>query len=277
MDKTSPANAKADATSARTDVEHMLVRGAEPAIQHPIDYKYTSRLKHEILKRAGEGLLHDGTDATHPVFHRGALFVKRTVDIIGSFCAVVLLAPVWIILAIAIKLSSKGPVFFVQDRVGQRGQWVRTLKFRTMVLDADRKLEELLASDPEARKEYEHYHKLKSDPRVTRIGEFLRKHSLDELPQFLNVLAGSMSLVGPRGYLPSEVLKMKDTNRMIQIVQVKPGITGFWQVGGRSNVSFEERLDMDVFYIKHWSLGMDFYLLINTVWIVLFGRGWGAS
>lgn len=277
MDETGSTNTKPDHSATRMDVERKLVTGAEPESMNDPRVEYSSRLKREILKRAGEGLLHEGEDLTHPVFHRGALFCKRAIDIVGSVFALVLLSPVWISVAILIKLTSRGPVFFVQDRVGQRGKWVRTLKFRTMVLEADKRLEELLEKDEDARKEYDHFHKLQKDPRITPIGEFLRKHSLDELPQFVNVLAGSMSLVGPRGYLPFEVMKLSDTERMIQIVQVKPGLTGFWQVGGRSNVSFEERLDMDVFYIQNWSLGMDLYLLVNTVWIVLFGRGTGAS
>ncbi len=277
MNKKPSASANTDVAPTRSDVDRKLVQGAEPSINHDGDFTYTSRLKREILKRAGEGLLHEGENVTHPVYHRGALFAKRMIDIVGSLFAIVALSPLWVGLIVIIKLTSKGPVFFVQDRVGQQGKWVRTLKFRTMILNADAKLQELLEADLELRLEYEQFHKLQNDPRITPIGNFLRRHSLDELPQFLNVLGGKMSLVGPRGYLPFEVMKMKDTERMLHVVQVKPGVTGFWQVGGRSNVPFDERLDMDVFYIQNWSLGMDFYLLVNTVWIVVFGRGAGAS
>ncbi|NNE35666.1 MAG: hypothetical protein HKN13_10535, partial [Rhodothermales bacterium] len=228
MDKKEPAPVKSEVPTnqsapkptldaSRSDVDRRLVQHAEPSVERNSDFRYTKRLKREILKRAGLGLLHEGDDVTHPVYHRGALFVKRTIDIAGSITAIVLLAPVWILVAILVKLTSKGPILFVQDRVGQQGKWVRTLKFRTMVVNAEQRLQDLLDSDPELRKQYEQFHKLESDPRVTPVGEFLRRHSLDELPQFLNVLGGSMSLVGPRGYLAYEVMKLKDMDRILKV------------------------------------------------------------
>ncbi|MCB0717703.1 MAG: sugar transferase [Bacteroidetes bacterium] len=263
--------------ASQKDVDRKLVRGAEPDFRVDRDTTFSSRVRKEVLRRAGEGLLHDGTDVTHPVYHTTSLAVKRAMDIVGSFFGLLVLSPVLLVIALLVRLTSRGPVFFIQDRVGLHGAWVKTLKFRTMVVDAESRLQEVINSDPKARAEYDRYHKLQHDPRITSIGRFLRKHSLDELPQLINVLAGSMSLVGPRGYLPTEIMQLADTDRIIQIIQVKPGITGFWQVGGRSNVPFDERLDMDVFYIRHWSLGMDLYLLVNTVWILFFGRGHGAS
>lgn len=262
---------------SRVDADEKLVRGAERSVDTKPKDSHSDRVRRELVRRAGEGLLRNGKDATHPIYNRRAIIIKRMLDVVGSVFGIVVLAPVWITVAILVKLTSRGPVFFSQYRMGLNGNWVRTLKFRTMVVDADDKLKEVLAADPDLRKEYEQFHKMEKDPRITPIGSFLRRHSLDELPQLLSVFTGQTSLVGPRGYLAFEVMKMPDTERLIQIVQVKPGLTGFWQVGGRSNVPFDERLDMEVFYIQNWSLGMDAYLLINTVWILLVGRGAGAS
>ncbi len=236
-----------------------------------------TRVRSMVIRRAGHGLLRDDIAGTHPAADRRAALIKRATDVTLSVTAIVVLMPLWLTLAVLVKLTSSGPILYTQYRLGQEGSWFPMFKFRSMVVDADARLRELLASDEDARREFDRYHKLANDPRVTLVGRFMRKTSLDELPQLLNILAGHMSFVGPRGYLPFEVLKMDETDRILKILSVKPGLTGFWQVGGRSNVDFDERLDMDVFYIQNWSFGMDMYLLVNTFWIVLFGRGVGAS
>jgi len=140
-----------------------------------------------------------------------------------------------------------------------------------MYTNAEERLRHLLEQNPYMREEYELFHKLKNDPRVTRAGRFLRKLSLDELPQLWNVLRGEMSLVGPRAYLPRELPAMEGAERII--LRVLPGVTGLWQVSGRSEISFSDRLEIDVYYVRNWSMWLDLYILARTVWVVLFGRG----
>lgn len=198
-------------------------------------------------------------------------FLKRTVDITASATALLLLSPVFLVTSLAIKNDSKGPAMFTQKRIGKDGKLFEIYKFRTMVPDADKKLFELLEKDEEAAKEYKLNKKLKNDPRITKVGGFLRKTSIDELPQLINVLKGDMSLVGPRPYLPREIEDMEgyyDT-----IVESKPGITGLWQVSGRSNTTFEERMKFDLEYNENKSLKYDMDLLFKTVGSVVKGDG----
>ena len=181
------------------------------------------------------------------------------------------LAPVLAVIAVLIRMDSAGAVFYRQERMGAQGRIIPILKFRTMYEDAEQKLADILASDPERRREYERYHKLQDDPRVTRIGTFLRRYSLDELPQILNVLRGEMSLVGPRAYMPSELTKMNGLARAV--LQSPPGMTGLWQVSGRNHLSFADRVNLDVHYIQNWSPWLDLYLLVRTGPVVLSGEG----
>jgi lipopolysaccharide/colanic/teichoic acid biosynthesis glycosyltransferase len=139
-----------------------------------------------------------------------------------------------------------------------------------MKADAEKRLEEILSQDKRKKTEFEKFHKLKDDPRITYIGKFLRKFSIDELPQFWNVIKGDMSIIGPRAYLPEEREKMKGSDKII--LSVKPGITGLWQVTERNDSSFEERFMADVFYIRHWTLSLDFYIFIKTIWVVITGK-----
>ena len=197
-----------------------------------------------------------------------ARFLKRIVDVIGGIVGALFLIP----LSIGIWLGNRicgdnGPLFYTQDRIGQNGKIFKMYKFRSMVVGAEEKLKELLEKDEEARKEYSTYKKLKNDPRVTKVGEFIRKTSLDEFPQFINVLKGELSLVGPRAYMVTEKPEMGDAYETI--IQCKPGITGLWQVSGRSDVTFENRLDMDIDYYENYSLGMDIKILFKTVSAVL--------
>lgn len=198
-------------------------------------------------------------------------FLKRTVDITASATALLLLSPVFLVTSLAIRKDSDGPAMFTQKRIGKDGKLFEIYKFRTMVPDADKKLFELLDKDEKAREEYKVNKKLKHDPRITKVGNFLRKTSIDELPQLINVLKGDMSLVGPRPYLPREIDDMGsyyDT-----IIESKPGITGLWQVSGRSNTTFEERLHFDKEYNEKKSFTYDMGLLVKTVGSVVKGDG----
>ena len=173
------------------------------------------------------------------------------------------LLPVFLLTAILIKIDSRGPVFFIQDRLGRKGRRFRMIKFRSMHLDGDRRLEAYLAAHPAAEKEWERFQKLRGhDPRITRIGRILRRLSLDEIPQLVNVLGGDMSLVGPRPYLPREEEILNSSRAYIS--RVKPGITGLWQVRGRNLLTFQERILLDEYYIRNWSLWLDIVILIKT-------------
>ena len=198
--------------------------------------------------------------------------LKRLIDIIGSIIGIVFLIPLSIGIKIAnIKAKDHGPLFYKQKRIGKNGKEFVLYKYRSMVVDADEKLSRYLEENEEAREEYSTYKKLKDDPRVTRVGHFIRNTSLDEFPQFINVLKGDMSLVGPRPYLPRE---KKDMGRLYHtIVQSKPGITGMWQVSGRSEITFEDRLDMDIEYYYNWSLKTDIKLLFKTIKKVILREG----
>ena len=198
-------------------------------------------------------------------------FLKRTVDITASAAALLLLSPVFLVTSLAIRKDSDGPAMFTQKRIGKDGKLFEIYKFRTMVPDADKKLFELLDKDEKAREEYKVNKKLKHDPRITKVGNFLRKTSIDELPQLINVLKGDMSLVGPRPYLPREIDDMGsyyDT-----IIESKPGITGLWQVSGRSNTTFEQRLEFDKEYTENKGFLYDMGLLTKTVGVVVKKNG----
>ena len=198
-------------------------------------------------------------------------FLKRTVDITASAAALLLLSPVFLVTSLAIRKDSDGPAMFTQKRIGKDGKLFEIYKFRTMVPDADKKLFELLDKDEKAREEYKVNKKLKNDPRITKVGNFLRKTSIDELPQLINVLKGDMSLVGPRPYLPREKDDMGAYYNTI--IESKPGITGLWQVSGRSNTTFEDRLEFDKEYTENKGFFYDMGLLTKTVGVVIHKDG----
>jgi Undecaprenyl-phosphate galactose phosphotransferase WbaP len=200
-----------------------------------------------------------------------ALRAKRAFDLAATVVGGVLVYPLILVLALLVYLESRGPVFYKDRRMGQDGQLFSCVKFRTMVSDAEGLLQRMLEEDAGLREEYMRYHKLRNDPRVTRIGRFLRKTSLDELPQLWNVLRGEMSLVGPRPYLPRESEEIGITQD--EILRVPPGITGLWQVSGRNHTSFGERIEMDAYYMRDWSIWLDLVLLARTAKTALFGRG----
>lgn len=199
-------------------------------------------------------------------------FIKRGIDIIGGLLGCALLVPITIFVAIASKIcKDKGPLFFTQERIGKNGKLFKMYKFRTMVVDADERLKKLLAENKEARKEWEENQKLKDDPRITKIGNFLRKTSLDEWPQFINVLLGNMSIVGPRAVLDKEIEKFGIYKE--QVFSVKPGITGYWAANGRSNTTYEERVLMEYEYVKNFSIKMDIKILFKTFVAVIKKEG----
>jgi exopolysaccharide biosynthesis polyprenyl glycosylphosphotransferase len=205
---------------------------------------------------------------------RAFRLLKRLMDIAGSLFALVLSIPLLLVISILIKLTSRGPVLFRQERVGLNGQRFILLKFRSMHVANDSRIHEeyverLIAGAPG--NQWTTVHKLTDDPRVTRVGKLLRRTSLDELPQLFNVLAGTMSLVGPRPPIPYEVSRYAAWHT--QRLAVKPGITGLWQVRGRSRVTFDDMVRLDIKYITSWSLWLDVKILCQTVGAVVSGRG----
>lgn len=197
---------------------------------------------------------------------------KRLFDLVLSIIALIFAIPIFLIIALFIKLNSRGPVLFVQERFGKAGKKFKLLKFRSMFIDGDEKLQAYLQQHPELQEEWTRYKKLKSaDPRVTAVGKFLRRFSLDEAPQLFNVLKGDMSLVGPRPYLPRE---KEDIQQHAAIIfRVKSGLTGLWQIKGRNDLSFQVRMRLDEFYVRNWSLLLDITIILKTFGTVLKGKG----
>lgn len=196
---------------------------------------------------------------------------KRIFDILFTSILFPFLLILFILIAFLVKISSRGPVIFKQQRVGRHGKIFKIYKFRTMYCDAEKKLKKILETNPQAHNEWTERKKLKNDPRTTKIGKILRKTSLDELPQFINVIKGDMNIVGPRPYLPSEIRDMKDFSDII--LSVPPGITGLWQVNGRSNTTFQERVQLDYQYVNSFSLVLDIKIILKTIKVVLNGEG----
>jgi exopolysaccharide biosynthesis polyprenyl glycosylphosphotransferase len=204
--------------------------------------------------------------STIPEAH-GKVFMKRAIDFIGSSMLIAMLSPMLILLAILVKLDSKGPVLFAQERVGQNQRRFKMLKYRSMIVNAEEVQKELLDQNEMDGPVF----KIKNDPRITRLGRFIRKYSLDEFPQLFNVWRGEMSLVGPRPPIPAEVEQYTWSQR--RRLSIKPGMTGLWQVSGRNEVGFEEWVEMDLDYIDSWSIGLDLLILLKTFRAVVAGRG----
>lgn len=212
-----------------------------------------------------------GLESRQQLLLPGPKLAKSLLDqcltvLVGLVCL-----PLIALIALAIHLDSSGPVFYAQVRIGRRGRPFKAWKFRTMVPNADQVLKEYLHRQPELRNHWDQDRKLKYDPRITRLGRWLRRTSLDELPQLWNVLRGEMSLVGPRPIVHDEVRRYADKFELY--TQVLPGLTGLWQVSGRNNITYDERVNLDAYYVRNWSVWLDLYILIRTVWVVLMGDG----
>ena len=200
--------------------------------------------------------------------------LKRIGDIIFSFVVLTLGSPIFILIGILVKLSSPGSVFYIQKRVGRNYREFGCIKFRTMYKDADDLLPNLLEKYPVMRKEFEKDFKLRQDPRITKLGRFLRRSSLDELPQFFNVLKGEMSVVGPRPIVSNEIIKY--SLFMEEVISVRPGLTGLWQVSGRNNLSYKKRVELDLFYARNRNFLLDLEIIILTLGVLLFPMDRGA-
>ena len=199
-------------------------------------------------------------------------FIKRIFDIVVCLIGMVFVVPIFIIIAILIKRDSAGPIFYTSRRIGQYGEEFYCYKFRSMYTNGDKILQEHLRNNPTANQEWQKYAKLRGDdPRVTKFGRLIRRYSLDELPQILNVIKGDMSLVGPRPYLPREKESMGDYLDII--TTTVPGITGLWQTSGRNELSFSDRLRLDAWYVRNWSIWMDLIYMVKTVTVVLKSKG----
>jgi lipopolysaccharide/colanic/teichoic acid biosynthesis glycosyltransferase len=205
---------------------------------------------------------------------RRSRVIKRGGDIVFSLAILSLGSPLYLALALMVKLTSRGPVFYVQQRVGRDYRSFGCIKFRTMRRDADRILSRLLEESPDLQEEFRNDFKLRNDPRITRLGRFLRRSSLDELPQFLNVLRGEMSVVGPRPIVRQELPRYGE--RMDEVLAVRPGLTGLWQVSGRNNLSYRQRVLLDLRYARHRSLRMDLLIILRTIRVILDPRDRGA-
>jgi Undecaprenyl-phosphate galactose phosphotransferase WbaP len=201
-------------------------------------------------------------------------FAKRLFDILFSLSVLILFFPVYLILALLIALSSEGPIFYVQERVGKNYKRFNCIKFRTMVSNADEILVQMMETSPQLRQEFETSFKLKQDPRITKIGQFLRITSLDEFPQFWNVLKGDMSVVGPRPLVAEELPKYG--NHINQVLTIRPGITGLWQVSGRNDIPYPQRVQIDLHYVKFRNFWLDLWIILKTIDVVILPKNNGA-
>lgn len=212
-----------------------------------------------------------GFSSTNNLTRRGNLFVKRLIDLFLLLISAALVLPLTLVIAVIVKCTSPGPVFYGHSRIGKNGRPIKCWKFRSMYADADKMLEKILAENPEMRAEWERDQKFVNDPRVTKFGRLLRKTSMDELPQFWNILRGEMSFVGPRPVTKEELAKYGDNAGYI--LSVTPGLSGMWQISGRSNTGYEERVNLDTYYIQNWSVWLDLWIILKTIWVVIKGKG----
>lgn len=221
--------------------------------------------KNRIPKRKPQGL---------SLLRLNGEFVKRLFDIVFSLSVLIVFSPVYLILALLIALSSEGPIFYVQERIGKNYKPFNCIKFRTMVRNADEVLMQMMETSPQLRQEFESSFKLKKDPRITRIGRFLRITSLDEFPQFWNVLKGDMSVVGPRPLVAEELPKYGV--HIDQVLKIRPGITGLWQVSGRNDIPYPRRVQIDLHYVKARTFWLDIWIILKTIDIVVLPKNNGA-
>ena len=212
-----------------------------------------------------------GFASVHNLTFKANIFFKRTLDVLIILFFSPIVLPITLLLAILTKITSKGPIFYGHKRVGKNGKTIKCWKFRSMCINSQEILEKILATDPIRREEWEKDRKFKDDPRITKFGKFLRKTSLDELPQLFNILIGQMSLVGPRPVTEPELEKYGEYKDYV--LSVLPGLSGMWQISGRSDTGYEDRISFDTYYIQNWSIWLDIWILIKTIWVVLIGKG----
>ena len=239
-------------------------------------YRYLVRVPHDqvattmsLHMRDFGGIL--GFSSTNYLTKGGALLVKRCLDLALCLVAAPFVLVLTFFIAIAIKIDSKGPIFYGHKRVGKNRREIKCWKFRSMGIDSQERLKEILATDPVRAAEWEKDRKFTDDPRVTRVGKFLRKTSLDELPQIWNIFMGEMSFVGPRPVTEPELVKYGSYTDYV--LSVQPGLSGMWQISGRSDTGYEERISLDTYYIQNWSVWLDLWIIIKTIWVVLKGKG----
>lgn len=232
------------------------------ALQALMRRGFSTSLAQKRYQKSWSQVIIDGTSA------------KRLFDIGFSLSVLILLFPLYLLLAFLIAISSPGPIFYVQERAGKNFKKFQCIKFRTMVQNADEVFETMMANSPQMRAEFEDNFKLRDDPRVTWIGKFLRLTSLDEFPQFWNVLKGDMSVVGPRPLVPEELCKYG--NKIEKVLTIRPGITGLWQVSGRNDIPYPQRVQIDVYYVNSRNLMMDLWIMFKTIGIVVFPKNNGA-
>ncbi len=201
-------------------------------------------------------------------------YFKKVLDFLFALIFLIICFPFFAIIALLVKFSSRGPIFYLQERVGKNKKLFKCIKFRTMHAEADDMFENLIKKNEKLKKEFEENHKLKNDPRITTIGKFLRKTSLDEIPQFINVLRLEMSIVGPRPIVEDEIEKYGDS--ISKVLSIKPGITGLWQVSGRNNLSYQRRVVLDCLYVNNISLLIDLRIILRTFGVILFPHDRGA-
>lgn len=223
----------------------------------------------EAWSRVGQSAEDGGLHASRP--RAAGRSSKRAIDLFLAVTALILLAPLLLLVAIVVKLSDRGPVFYSHTRIGVGGAPFGCLKFRTMKTDATAQLAELLQNNPAARSEWETTRKLKDDPRITAVGDILRRSSIDELPQLINIVRGEMSLVGPRPVTAEELPRYGE--HVWAYMAVRPGLTGHWQTSGRNDVSYEHRVSLDVHYVNNWSLVRDFVIIAKTIPALFSQRG----
>lgn len=212
-----------------------------------------------------------GFSSTHNLTFKHNLFFKRFLDLFIIFMFLPILIPLMLILCILTKVTSKGPIFYGHPRIGKNGKPFKCWKFRSMCINSQEILKEILETNPQMRAEWEKDHKFVNDPRVTKFGKFLRKTSLDELPQIINILVGDMSFIGPRPVTEEELSKYGEFKDYV--LSVLPGISGMWQISGRSDTGYEERVSFDTYYIQNWSIWLDIWIIIKTIWVVLIHKG----